>query len=152
MIRYCDDIIAILKQSEISAKLTLSRPFNFSSLFDRSVDGLRRKINDSKKEWEKKNKELLLKNIPDLLRESLEKAKDLERGLRICSNGLCHSRFLHRDENAAKNITKALVSRITKGSRPTYLSRKSKASMPKHIESSEGCDNAKADNRDTIAE
>jgi len=42
-----------------------------------------------------KVEELQKEKIPKLLLQKLEKAKDLERGLRVCSNRLCHSQFLH---------------------------------------------------------
>ena len=68
----------------------------------------------------------VIKNVPECLLTKLKKDSDLERGLRLCSNRVCNSQFMHRDENASKNIMKALMNRVTKGSRPKYLSQQEK--------------------------
>ena len=64
----------------------------------------------------------MMKQVPESLLTKLKKDADLVRGLRLCSNKVCNSQFLHRDENASKNILKALSERITMGRRPEYLS------------------------------
>ena len=65
----------------------------------------------------------MMEKVPESLLRKLTSDSDLERGLRFCSNRMCNSRFVHRDENASKNILKAMWYKMTKGVRPEYLSR-----------------------------
>ena len=58
-------------------------------------------------------KENVMRNVPESLLIKLKKDNDLVHGLRL---------FVHRDENAASNILNVLLSRITRGKRPNYLS------------------------------
>lgn len=65
----------------------------------------------------------MMEKVPESLLRKLTSDSDLERGLRFCSNRMCNSQFVHRDENASKNILKAMWYKMTKGVRPKYLSK-----------------------------
>ena len=68
-------------------------------------------------------------DFPRELRKRVQRDKDRGRGLLVCQNEECRSRYHHRDVNGAVNIGTILVQRLHDGTRPKYLQRPQKVSV-----------------------